>query len=55
MVASALNVWEVQWADSKLDAVGKLTSQEFSDMFLGTRTVLDSVRTVQSLVRVRLC
>jgi hypothetical protein len=46
---AALRLWENQWAQSGLELVAKLTTQEFSDMFLGTRTVLQSLETMQSL------
>jgi len=49
---SALRVWESEWANSKLDAVAKLTTQEFSDMFLATSTVLESIHTIQSIGKV---
>lgn len=48
-VMAALRLWENQWAQSGLELVAKLTTQEFSDMFLGTRTVLQSLETMQSL------
>ena len=48
----ALELWEAQWADSEMEVVTKLTSNEFVDMFLGTRTVLESIRTIQSLIKV---
>jgi hypothetical protein len=52
LVVNALKVWEIQWAESKLEVVGKLTGPEFNAMFLATRTVLDSISTVQSLIKV---
>lgn len=52
LVVNALKVWETQWAESKLEVVGKLTGPEFSAMFLATRTVLESIQTVQSLIKV---
>lgn len=51
-IIRVLKLWEEEWAESKLGVVSKLTIQEFSDMFLGTRTVLDSVQTVQSIIKV---
>lgn len=51
LVVNALKVWETQWAESKLEVVGKLTGPEFSAMFLATRTVLESIQTVQSLIK----
>lgn len=52
LVVNALKVWEIQWGESKLEVVGKLTGPEFNAMFLATRTVLDSISTVQSLIKV---
>ena len=52
VIMNALRVWEAQWSESKLRVVSKLTAQEFSDMFLGTRTVLQSIQTVQGLIKV---
>lgn len=52
LVVNALKVWEFQWGDSKLEVVSKLTQPEFNAMFLATRTVLDSISTVQSLIKV---
>ena len=50
-VMAALRLWENQWAHSGLELVAKLTTQEFSDMFHGTRTVLHSLETMQSLAK----
>jgi hypothetical protein len=52
LVVNALKVWEFQWGDSKLEIVSKLTRPEFNAMFLATRTVLDNISTVQSLIKV---
>lgn len=52
IIVATLKLWEAQWAESNLEVVKKLTVQEFSDMFLGTRTVLDNIRTVQRLIQV---
>lgn len=54
VVVGALKLWEELWAESNLEAVSKLTIQEFSDMFLGTRTVLENIRIVQGLIEVYL-
>ena len=48
-VIASLRLWEKKWADSGLELVAKLTVQEFSDMFIGTRTVLQSLDKIHSL------
>lgn len=51
-VVEALRLWEAQWAESKLGVVSRLTGPEFAAMFLASRTVLDNIHTVQSLIKV---
>ena len=52
LVVDALKVWEAQWSESKLSVVSRLTATEFAAMFLASRSVLDSIHTVQSLIKV---
>lgn len=52
VIVNALKLWEYQWAESRLGVVSRLTVQEFTDMFLGTKTVLENIQTVQGLIKV---
>ena len=57
VVVETLQVWEVRWMESQLEAVRKLTPQELANLFLATRFILDCIDMMQSFVkqRIELC
>lgn len=55
VVCDAMQVWEVQWMQSNLEAVRILTDADFAVMFRSTRFVRNCVVTIQSLMKVLVC